>query len=149
MTAYATLHERCSRRTMVGVALLIGLLAAPLAAEADDLPVFKQGMWVFNRTISGKSMEMRRCVDPNENVLQKPGCKISPIKKSGTRYTFTADCPEGNPQSPILGGHTDVVLEVKGDSFYQVVSEGVVAGQTVKEYLDARRSGDCDQKSGK
>ena len=146
MTAHITPCKYLTRGALAGTALLLGLLFTPIPANADELPAFRQGMWVFNRTTAGKSMEVRRCADPNENLLQKAGCKISSIQKSGNSYTFVAECPAQSPMSPELGGRTTVTLEAKSDSFYQVVSEAVVDGQTVKEYLDARRSGDCARK---
>jgi hypothetical protein len=143
MTAHTTPRKYRTKGGAAGVALLLGLFFTPIPANADELPVFRQGMWVFNRTIAGKSLEMRKCTDPNENLLLKAACKFSSIQKSGNRYTFVAECPARDPMSPELGGRMTVTLEAKSDSFYQVISEGVVDGQPVKEYLDARRSGDC------
>ncbi|PKN67277.1 MAG: hypothetical protein CVU57_02730 [Deltaproteobacteria bacterium HGW-Deltaproteobacteria-15] len=146
MNPFNTPCNRRSKEVLAGVALLLlGLLFTPVPnANGEALPVFRQGNWVFNRTMAGRSMEVRRCTDPNENILQKGECKFSSIEKSGNIYRFTADCPEEIPSSPRLGGRTSVVLDVKSDSFYQALSEKVVDGQTVKEYLDARRKGDCN-----
>jgi len=52
--------------------------------------------------------------------------------------------PEG-PVSPELGGRLTVVLKVMSDSFYQVLAEGMINGKPMKEYLDARRVGDCEK----
>jgi hypothetical protein len=144
MTAHTTSRNRRSKGAVAGVAFLLGLLLTP-AANADELPAFQQGMWTFHRTIGSKSLETKRCIDPNEDLLLKPGCKFSSILKSGNSYTFAAECPDQGSRGLELGGRSTVTLEFKSDSFYQVVSEGVVNGKTVKEYLDARRNGDCQR----
>jgi len=143
ITLNTTLVRRFNRALAKAV-LLFGILCMPAFAGAEELPTFLPGMWEFNLTTgNGRRIEVRRCTDPTENVLQKKDCKISSIKKSGNIYTFVADLPERPSSSPALGGRTKVVLEVKSDRFYQVVSEGMVDGHPVKEYLDARRRGDC------
>lgn len=128
---------------LAGAALLLGIGFSSLATSAAELPTFRRGLWVFNRTMAGKSLEIRKCLDPDENILLKAECRFSSIKKSGNLYTFTAECPAQNPMSPVLGGRVNVELDAKSDSFYQVVSDGVIDGHPVKEYLDARRLGDC------
>jgi len=145
MNPFNTSCTHRSKGALAGVALLLGLFFMPVLANGDELPAFRHGRWEFHRTMGGKSTEIRKCIDPSENILQKEGCKFSSIKKAGNIYTFTADCPEVNPLSPQLGGRTTVVLDVKSDSFYQVVSERMVDGVTVKEYLDARRRADCEK----
>lgn len=132
-----------SKGVFAAVAFLFGLLFTPLTVSADELPAFRHGMWEFHRTMGGKSSELRKCTDPSGDILQKSGCKVSSIKKSENTYTFIVDCPAEIPLSPELGGRITVSLKVMGDSFYQVVAEGLVNGQPMKEFLDARRIGDC------
>jgi hypothetical protein len=121
------------------------MLIISFPSGADELPKFRQGKWIFNRTLSGQSREMRRCIDPNEDLLLRGGCKISSVKKSGNIYTFTALCTVKSPSGTEESTSSTVTLDVKSDSFYQVVSERMVQGNTVKDYLDARRLGDCDK----
>jgi len=134
-----------SRSTMlfVAAALLCGIFFVQETARGDEPPTFRRGMWTFHRTMSGKNMEMTKCADPSENVLQKNGCTLSSVKKSGQIFTFTADCPPMASAIPELGGRTTVTLDVVSDSFYKAESDGLVNGQPVKEFLDARRIGDC------
>jgi hypothetical protein len=132
-----------SKGVFAAVALLFGLLLTQAAANADELPAFRHGLWAFHRTMGGRGVEMRKCIDPSENILQKSGCKLSSINKSENTFTFTADCPAETSPSLELGGHLTVTLKVMSDSFYQIVAEGMMNGQAVKEYLDARRVGDC------
>lgn len=134
------------RQCLKGVFLIVipvCLLIMSLPAGAEDLPEFRQGKWIFQRTILEKTMEIRRCIDPNEDILLRGGCKISSIKKSGNIYTFKALCTGKSPSGTEESTSTSVRLDVKSDSFYQAVSERMVHGKMEKEYLDARRLGDC------
>ena len=142
MKPYNTSKGR-SRAIFSGMALLFGLLLIYSTVSADDLPAFRYGMWEFHRTMGVKTMEARKCTDPSGDILQKDGCKLSSVKKSENTYTFTADCPPVAPKSPELGGRVTVILTVVSDSFYKVESQGTIDGKAVKEFLDARRVGDC------
>ena len=137
-------HCRCLKVILSGITLFC-LIAISFSAGAEELPRFRQGKWIFHRTILEKTREIRRCVDPNEDLLLRGGCRISSIKKSGNIYTFTAACPDKSPSGAEKGITTSVTLEVKSNSFYQAVSERMVHGKPEKEYLDARRLGDCDK----
>jgi hypothetical protein len=142
MRPYNTSKGR-SMTILSGMALLMGLLLIQSTVSADELPTFRQGMWYFHRSIAGKNMETKKCVDPSGDILQKGGCKLSSVKKSGNTYTFTADCPAVAPTIPELGGRMTVTLTVVSDSFYKVESQATINGQPMKEFLDARRTGDC------
>jgi hypothetical protein len=132
-----------SKTLFSGIAFLLGLLLTQSPVNADDLPTFRHGMWTFHRTMAGKSMEAKKCIDPSGDILQKSGCKLSSVKKSGNTYTFTADCQPVAPTIPELGGRMTVTLTVVSDSFYKVESHGIINGKAAKEFLDARRTGDC------
>ena len=142
MKPYDTSKGR-SKTVLSGMALLMGLLLMHSTVSADDLPTFRQGMWYFHRTLGGKSIEAKKCTDPSGDILQKGGCKLSSVKKSENTYTFTADCPPVAPTIPELGGRMTVILTVVSDAFYKVESQGIINGQVAKEFLDARRTGDC------
>jgi hypothetical protein len=142
MKPYNTSKDR-SKTVLSGIALLMGLLLMYSTVSADELPTFRQGMWYFHRTMGGKIIEARKCMDPSGDILQKSGCKFSSVKKSGKTYTFTADCPPVAPTIPELGGRITGVLTAVSDAFYKVELEGIIDGQPMKEFLDARRTGDC------
>jgi len=141
------MKTHCKNRWLKGILsgiTLLCLLAISFPAGAEELPKFRQGKWIFHRTILEKTREIRRCIDPNKDILLRGGCKISSIKKSGNTYTFTALCTVKSPSGE-ENISTNVTLDVKSDSFYQVISERMVHGKLEKEYLDARRLGDCDK----
>jgi hypothetical protein len=144
MFTFVVSRKYLSKGALAGFGLLLGIFFVPAFTGADELPAFRQGMWTFHRTMAGKPTEMRRCIDPSENILQKQGCTYTSISKSGNSYTFVADCPAASPGKPELTGRITGTVDVKSDSFYQVVSEGTINGQPVKEYFDARRTGDCN-----
>jgi hypothetical protein len=145
MTEFNAPGRHITKGVFAVVALLFGLMLTPPTVSADELPAFRHGLWEFHRTMGGKNMETRKCTDPSADILQKSGCKFSEIKKSDNTFTFVADCPAEGIRSPELGGRLTVTLKVMSDSFYQIVADGMINGKPMKEYLDARRIGDCEK----
>ncbi len=131
---------------------LSGTLFAALAAggaHAEDLPVFRKGIWEFSRTIEsggGKSQTMtsRKCVSPTEDMraqnvrLAKTGCTLSPYARSANQYTMSAKCRVMG-----ISSDTTTVVSVESDSAYRVTVAGVTDGEKTKEVMIARRVGDC------
>src|SRR3989304_8860409 len=84
-------------RRMIGVTATTLLVSALLCgpALADDLPALRQGLWKFQRTVGGKKIETTKCTSPTEDMkkmtpkLEKSGCRLSPVEKSGDGYTDT------------------------------------------------------------
>jgi uncharacterized protein affecting Mg2+/Co2+ transport len=75
-------------------------------------------------------------------LVEKQGCRISPVKRKGNAYTFTADCSI-RTESGQMNSHTTSVITVESDRAYTVQVDGTVNGQPIKERLTARRIGDC------
>jgi hypothetical protein len=134
------------------VAILLsvfGCLSVCSTAHADELPVFRRGMWKFQRTVGAKTIEVEKCSSPTEDMkkqnamLEKSGCRFSPVKKSGNAYTFTAECSVKGPSGAVTSSRSTTVLTVESDSAYRVEVTGSAAGQAMKELLVARRVGDC------
>ena len=120
-------------------------------AHAQDMPMFRQGMWEFNRTIEipsnpGKPQTMvtNRCTNPTDDMkkrnemLSKVGCKVSSVSKSGKTYSFTADCKIQNATV-----QSTSVMTVENDTAYSVEVESRSDAKSTKEVLKARRTGDC------
>src|SRR6266852_6135708 len=84
--------------TLTRVAIGLSLIIVATAVRADDPPKFRAGLWEFKRTIEaqGKPMSMntQQCTDPTESMKKQemPGCKFSPLARSGNSYAFTAEC---------------------------------------------------------
>jgi len=128
--------------------LVVAALAVPVGAQ--DWPVLRQGMWDITRTIqppgggAPRTVPVKRCMDPladwqAQNArLQKAGCTFSPIRHSGTTYTFTANCSVMGTTSA-----TTTTIVVESDSAYTLTVEGTTDGQPTKETARARRVGDC------
>ncbi|MGA8752798.1 DUF3617 domain-containing protein [Candidatus Deferrimicrobium sp.] len=129
-------------------ALLVSTLLCG-AAVADDLPALRQGLWNFQRTVNGKKIESTKCTSPTEDMkkmsakLEKSGCRLSPVKKSGNVYTYTADCSLKMPKGATLNSRSTSVLTVESDSSYRLEVNAVTDGQASKERLVAKRIGDC------
>jgi hypothetical protein len=148
-------RNRSSCRHAIRIVTAVLAVLAPAVAcgpaFADDLPPLRQGMWKFQRTVGGKMVETTKCANPKEDmkkqnaILEKAGCRFSPVRKSGNVYTFTADCSmETSPGSRIHSRSTSV-LSVEGDRAYTVEIEVVTDGKSTKETLVAQRVGDCKE----
>jgi len=126
-------------------------LAVVTPALAADYPVFRQGLWEFNRTIEPqgtaalpKAVSTRRCIDPTADMkrqntmLAKQGCTLSPLTAQGKVFTFTAEC---RLQGAAI--RSTSVITAERDTAYtlQVTSTGSMG--TTREKLVARRVGDC------
>mgnify|MGYP001180897825 CR=1 FL=1 len=130
----------------------VGILLAAAAAGgayADELPMFRKGIWEFSRTIesgAGKSQTMtsRKCVSPTDDMraqnarLAKSGCTFSPYARSANQYTMSAKCHVMG-----ISSDTTTVVSVESDSAYRVTVAGVTDGAKTKEVMIARRVGDC------
>ena len=138
-------------RIVVTVLAILVFTAVCRPALADELPAFRQGMWKFDRTVGKEKLEMTKCASPSEDMrkqnamLEKGGCRFSPVKKSGNVYTFTADCSIKSPSGATISSRTTSVMTVESDTAYQIEIDGVTDGQSTKELLVARRIGDCNK----
>ena len=131
---------------------VLGAFFAAVAAGgafADELPVFRKGLWEFNRTIESgtgrpQTMTSRKCVSPTEDMraqnarLAKSGCKFSPYTRSANQYTMSAKCS-------VMGitSDTTTVVSVESDSAYRVTVVGTTDGEKTREVMIAKRVGDC------
>lgn len=139
------------RRRMIGVTATTLLVSALLCgpALADDLPALRQGLWKFQRTVGGKKIETTKCTNPMEDMkkmtpkLEKSGCRLSPVKKSGNVYTYTADCSMKMPSGATFSSRSTSVMTVVSESSYKIEIDVVTDGQSSKELLVAQRIGDC------
>ena len=137
------------------VSLLAGgaALASASLAAAEELPVFRHGMWEFRRSLlEGEGadrpqlLSSKKCTNPtadmkkqNEMLTRDGGCTFSPVARSGHAYTFTSDC---TMRGVALHGKT--VITVESDSAYTATIETRQDGKLVStETLKAQRTGDC------
>ncbi len=133
----------------VAMAAVAASLATPGAAQANEWPTFRHGMWNFVRTISsssggGQSIANKKCMNPTDDLKRQhqastqAGCTVSPVTRAGTAYTFVTAC---KLQGQAVESKS--TISVEGDSAYRIRVESKVAGQTTTETLVATRSGDC------
>ena len=140
---------QCSRMIIAAASALLVSTLLCTAAVADDLPALRQGMWNFQRTVNGKKVEATKCTSPTEDMktmsakLEKSGCRLSPVKKSGNVYTYTSDCSMKMPTGVTLNSRSSSVLTVESDSSYRLEVDAVTDGQASKEQMVAKRIGDC------
>jgi hypothetical protein len=130
-------------RALILIAGLAGI------AHAEDLPQFNKGKWQFERTVqngAGKpqTLSSSKCASPSEDMKMrsegaaKAGCKVTPVAKSGSSYTYSATCPIGG--KPV---ESTSVMTVESASAYRVSVESKSGGKVSKEVLVAKRVGDC------
>ena len=96
-----------------------------------------------------KTLSSRRCTEPGEDMRRqngmfaKAGCKVSPVDRRGSVYSFVADC-RGSGMGDVV---SQSVVTVESDTAYtvEIESSGEVGpgGGKRKETLKARRVGDC------
>ena len=141
---------RHPRRMLVatGTAILLSTLASgPILA--DDLPALRQGLWNFQRTVNGEKIEDTKCTSPTEDMkkmnakIEKSGCRMSPVKKSGKVFTYTADCSMKLPTGATMSSRSSSVLTVESDSSYRLEVDAVTDGRASKDRMAAKRIGDC------
>jgi hypothetical protein len=139
-----------ARRRLPYIAAVAGLALQLGVAMAEDLPVLRQGMWEFSRTMeaggNGKPQVIatKKCTDPSADMklqnamLTKAGCSFSPLVRSGTTYTFTSQCTLQG-----ISVQSRSVLSFASDSAYEVNVESSQGGKVSRERLVARRVGGC------
>jgi len=133
---------------------LIGLLLAALALPAlaaDELPVFRAGLWEFKRSVDGGdgkpvTLTNQKCTNPTEDMQKKTesmmtaGCKSTPISKRGNLYSFSLKC---KIQGVDIQSRS--VITVESDSSYKVDAESKQGDKSTREQLAARRIGNCPE----
>jgi hypothetical protein len=149
LASFMRLHGHLPKVAGFGLLALLALSAVLSPVGAEDLPVFRQGLWEFQRTVGTQKMVSKKCTSPSDDMkrqnamLEKAGCRFSPMKKKGNTYTFTTECTVKNPSGGTLIGRTTSIITVESDSAYKVQVDGTANGQSTKELLIARRVGDC------
>jgi hypothetical protein len=71
-------------------------------------------------------------------MLTKGGCRFTPVTRSGNAYSYSATCKMQG-----MSGTSKSVVTVDGDSAYALRVESDFGGESTREVLRARRTGDC------
>lgn len=134
----------------IGVALLLSTLTLP-AFAADELPVFRAGLWEFKRSVDGGdgkpvALTSQKCTNPTEDMQKKTasmmtaGCESTPVTKRGNLYSFSLECKIQGVEI-----RSKSVITVESDSAYEVDAESKQGGKSTREQLSARRIGNCPE----
>ena len=148
MTACVPSSGSRSGKFCLWLALAATLAAAPCTALADEFPSLRQGLWEFQRTVGTNKYAAKECLDPSEDLLrrqaalQKMGCKLSPLTRTGSTYTYTADCAVKLPSGAAMFSTTSAVT-VDSDSVYQMETRTTSRNRTSSELVTAQRVADC------
>jgi hypothetical protein len=126
-------------------------LAPQAAAAASGLPDLRRGTWEIRGTVDGRAIETRKCTSPSEDlksenkVLANAGCKISPVRRSGDRYTYSADCELKTRSGRVLKSDRSSELTVDRDTSYRLRVRGTTNGRPIAETVVGTRIGDCKE----
>jgi hypothetical protein len=121
------------------------------SARAEEPPVFRQGLWQFDRTVGGQKIQTRECTNPTDELrrqnalLTRSGCAFTPTQRSANKYTFSAECTVATPGAASVSARSTSVMTVESDSEYQVEITTTGEGTSTQETLFARRIGDCSR----
>jgi len=134
------------RIVVFGVFAVVAGHATALAAE---LPKLRHGLWQIRGTEDGKKIENTKCTSPSEQLkaenamLEKTGCKVSPIRRSGNRYTFTSDCEVQTRRGLSLKSSRTSVLKAQGGEAFELRVRGSANGRPVDDVVRGKRIGEC------
>lgn len=141
----------CRIAAPMALVLAVIPVAACAAGSAAALPELKPGMWELKGVVDGRKVDGRRCASPTRDiqeenaVLERAGCRVSPIERSGNRYTFQADCEMKTRSGRVLTSNRNSELTVDGDANFQLRVRGTTNGRPVAETVTGRRTGDCEK----
>jgi hypothetical protein len=141
-----------ARRALFALATVAVGFAA--ATEAPEVPVFRQGLWSYQRVAetpgAGKPRpaSMSRCVDPSADLKKNLGqlkarnCTVSAISRNGNAYAWTVAC--------LVNGETlqiRSVITVENDTAFREEMSSRWGSQDSRSTLSARRVGDCTEEA--
>lgn len=127
--------------------------ALPSSASAYDGPVFRQGLWQFERSVERRGIPtmphvgvlrasvVTRCVDPTVSMLEtfRPTsvgtCRSEPPTRNGNVYIFRLRCDHIGP--------VQTTIEARGSGAYRETHVLSVGMAPRTETIEARRIGDC------
>jgi len=117
---------------------------------ADDWPPLRKGMWEYHRTIETpgtpgdpKIMQFASCANPGEDMKNQTKqllsiCKISPLVRAGSSYTYSAECKIGEDLMI-----SKSVLTVESGNAYSIIVETQTGTKATREVLKASLKGAC------
>ena len=146
MTTSASAPSRSGPALLLALAIL--LVATPRMSRAEDVPSFRQGLWEYQRAAGGNQYAASECLDPGEELrrqqtaLQKMGCRLSPTARTGSTWTYSADCTVKLP-SGAMSFSTTSVLTADSDTAYQVEMRTTDRSGTTSQVISAHRVADC------
>ena len=124
------------------------LTTAPWVAHAEEVPLLRQGLWEYQRSVGVNKFAATECIDPSEDLrrqhaaLEKMGCKLAPALRAGATYTYTADCSVKLPSGAVTFSTTSV-LTVESNIAYRVENRLTSQSGTTNESITAQRVADC------
>lgn len=139
-------------RTPLRRIVVFGAFAALVGhgtALAVELPKLRHGLWQIRGTEDGTKIDTTKCTSPSEDLktenatLVRTGCKLSSIRRSGNRYTFTSDCEVKTRRGLSLKSSRTSELKVEGGAAFELRVRGSANGRPVDDVVRGKRIGEC------
>jgi hypothetical protein len=134
----------------IGFIYLAGSLSLSQAADSLGFPVLTEGQWEITNVTQLKGVAQKKsgkithaCVAPAElmkqeiAMLEKSGCKASPVVQAGGEYKYSLNCSAGRTNSYTLKTE-------RSDEFVHITVSGEDSSVDT-----GRRVGECKKESGK
>jgi hypothetical protein len=144
--------SRSARRALFALAALAVGFAA--ATEAPQVPVFRQGLWSYQRVSetpgrgTQQPVSKNKCLDPSADLkknleqLKARNCTVSAISRTGNAYAWTVACPVNGETLQIRS-----VITVENDTAFREEMISRWGNQDSRSTLSARRVGDCTEEA--
>ena len=79
--------------------------------------------------------------------MQKIGCKLSAIERTGSTYRFTSECDLKTRHGRELTSKRHSVIKLRGKQAFELSVRGTTNGHPVDDLIVGKRVGEC--KTGK
>jgi hypothetical protein len=75
--------------------------------------------------------------------MQKIGCKVSAITRTGSTYSYTTECDLKTRRGRQVKSARRSVVKVKGAQAFELTVRGTTNGHPVDDLIVGKRIGDC------
>ncbi len=109
-------------------------------------------MWEFRGRDGGRNIDGKRCASPTEQwqvenaALQKMGCKVSPVVRTGSAYRFSSECDIKTRRGRELTSTRRTVITLRGEQAFELTVRGTTNGHPVDDRVIGKRVGECENK---
>lgn len=106
-------------------------------------------MWEFRGHDGGRKIDGKRCANPSDQLklersaMQKIGCKVSAITRTGSAYNYTTECDLKTRGGREMKSLRRTALKLRGNQAFELTVRGTTNGHAVDDRIVGKRVGDC------